>query len=203
MYVAWNATIRKVLEFIGQLLLGDPCLTWEKLEEWTTEEFANEGAAIEAMRALKLTQLKDEIPPHLRELGTRVEKLAILAFPEANTVMQAQLADLYVEALSEEHIHHNVLKEGPLKLSVAVVKVFRKRIQVQGREVDRQVEVELDEWEEVCNRRTWMLGHRFYKPTSGRLRLTCLTCHEGHRSVDGPTRWGLAPNYDKLRCTIR
>lgn len=64
------------------------------------------------MRALlKLTQLRDEIP---RDLGIRVEKLASLAFPEdvrANAVMQAQLADLYVEALSEERICHNVLRD--------------------------------------------------------------------------------------------
>lgn len=79
-----------------------------------TQEFANKGKVIEAMRALlKLVQLRNETPG---ELGTRVEKLATLAFLENvkdNAVMQVQLADLYVEALTDEHIRHNVLKEGP------------------------------------------------------------------------------------------
>lgn len=51
----------KVSEFIGQLLLGNPHLTWEKLEEWITQEFTEEGMTVEAMRALlNLTQLKNE-----------------------------------------------------------------------------------------------------------------------------------------------
>lgn len=73
------------------------------------------------MRALlKLSQLRDETPG---ELGARAGKLSSLAFPEVvrdNAVMQAQLADLYVEALSDERVRHDVLKEGPLRLSAAV-----------------------------------------------------------------------------------
>lgn len=34
--------------------------------------------------------------------------------------MQAQLADLYVEALGDERVRHDVLKERPLRLPVAV-----------------------------------------------------------------------------------
>lgn len=86
-----------------------------------TREFADEGTAIEAMRALlKMTQLRDKTPG---KLGARLEKLSLLAFPEVvrnNAVMQAQLANLYVEALSDERIRHNALKEGPLRLSAAV-----------------------------------------------------------------------------------
>ncbi len=46
-----------------------------------------------------------------------------MAFPEVvrdNAVMEAQLADLYVEALSDERVRHDVLKEGPLRLSAAI-----------------------------------------------------------------------------------
>lgn len=201
-YVAGNAATGEVSEFIGPLLLGNPHLTWEKLEGLVTEEFADEGTAIEAMRTL-LKELKDESP---EDLGPWVEELASLAFAEdvtANAVLQAQLADLYVGGgLSEERIRPDVLNEGPLKLSAAVAlsresqgiwEMAKKRIQVHGlyREVDRQEEVESEEWEEVLNRRTRMLVNGFCKPTPGRLRPKCRTCrHEGHRTVDDLTRCG-------------
>lgn len=104
-----------------KLVTEDPQLTWEKLEELITQVFADKGKAIEAMRALlKLSQQKDETPG---ELGTRLEKLVSLAFPEDvrnNSAMQAQLADSYAEALGDKRIHHNVLKEVPVKLQAAV-----------------------------------------------------------------------------------
>lgn len=108
-------------EFIKGLIASESHLSWERLQVLLTQEFANEGTAIESMRALlKMAQLKDETPG---ELGTRAEKLFLLTFPEEvkhNTIMQAQLADLYIEALSDGHIHHNVMKEGPLRFSPAV-----------------------------------------------------------------------------------
>lgn len=98
--------------------------------------------ATEAMRSpMKLVQLKDETP---RELGDRVEKLATLPFlkeARSNTTMQAQLADLYVEALQNERIWNDIKKDAPVRLSVAVAlakdsqvvweKVKRKKAQKQ------------------------------------------------------------------------
>lgn len=152
MYVVYDATRGKALEYIKGPLASEPHLTWERLEELLTREFADKGTAIEAMRALlKMTQLRDETPGELR---ARAEKLSSVAFPDVvknNGVMQAQLADLYVEALSDEHIHHDVLKEGPLRLSAAVALakksqgVWEKvkkggKIQELGQEVGRKGE---------------------------------------------------------------
>lgn len=75
----------------------------------------------------------------------RTEKLATLAFPEevkSNAVIQAQLADLYVEALQNGRIRH----EAPIKLSAVLAKesqgMWKKangeKAQGQKREVGRQ-----------------------------------------------------------------
>lgn len=61
-------------------------------------------------RLIKLVQLRDKNP---WGLGVKAEKLAILSFPEEvrnYAIMQAQVADLYVEALQNEHIWHDVIK---------------------------------------------------------------------------------------------
>lgn len=151
LYLAYDATRGKASEYIKGLLASEPHLTWERLEELLTGEFADGGTAMEAMRALlKMTQLRDETTG---ELGARAEKLSSVAFPDVknNAVMQAQLADLYVEALSDERIRHDVLKEGPLRLSASValskesLGVWEKakkggKIQELGREVGRKGE---------------------------------------------------------------
>lgn len=65
---------------------------------------------------MKLAQAKIETP---RELGTRATKLSALAFPEEakeNADIQAQLADLFVNALEKERIRYNVIKEAPIRL---------------------------------------------------------------------------------------
>lgn len=49
--------------------------------------------------------------------------MTTLAFPgevRDNPVIQAQLADLYVEAIQDESIQHDVSKEAQVKLSVAI-----------------------------------------------------------------------------------
>lgn len=100
-YAVFNAAVGTVLDFIGDHLVRDPCVTWKELEELQIGEYADEGTATETMK-----QLRDETP---REL----EKLATLAFPEEvriNAIMQAQLADLYVEVLQNEHIWHDIIK---------------------------------------------------------------------------------------------
>lgn len=69
-YVVFNAAVGTVLDFVGDHLVRDPCLTWEKLEEQQIGEFADEGTATEAMRCcMKLVQLRDETP--MEELGWR------------------------------------------------------------------------------------------------------------------------------------
>lgn len=65
-----------------------------------------------------------------------------------NIAKQAHLADLYVQAPQNEYIRHDVIKEAPIKLSVAIAlakdserilgKVKVKGAQVKGRKVNRQ-----------------------------------------------------------------
>lgn len=137
-----------VSNFIGEHLVRDSCLTWKELEELLIGDYVVEVTAIEAMRRLmKLVQLKDETPG---ELGVRAEKLGTLAFTEEgrnSAVMQAQLVNLYVEVLWNERIHHNVIKEAPVKLSTTVAlakdnqgiweKVKENKAQEWSREVGR------------------------------------------------------------------
>lgn len=60
LYLAYSATTGKTSEFVKGLLTSEPHLPWERLKELLTREFADEGSAIEAMRALlKLMQLRD------------------------------------------------------------------------------------------------------------------------------------------------
>lgn len=229
LYLAYDATKGKASEFVRGLLENHPRLAWEEVKKLLTKEFADEGTAIEAMRALlKLTQLREETPG---ELGARAGRLSSLAFPEVvrdNAVMQAQLADLYVEALSDERVRHDVLKEGPLRLSAAIelaresqgvwdkVKRCGKK-QIPSQEAGRRgvggrapvwkqrVKEEVDRaelWEEDPNRRAWSTRHGFYKPTPGRYGLVCWTCgYEDHRAAECPTKWGLPPDFNQDRCT--
>lgn len=132
----------------------------------------------------------------------------------------------YVEALHNKHIRHDVIKGARAKFSEAIAlaknrqriweKVRGKGAMAQTRKVGRQIgdrkpptwdrkmkqeEIELEKWEEVPNGRAWMQGYGFYKATPGQLRLTGWTCHhKGHRTVNGPMKWGLPPDYEP-RCT--
>lgn len=57
-YVAFDAAVATVSDFIGYHLVGYPQLTWSELEELLIKEYTIEGTAIEAMRSLmKLMQL--------------------------------------------------------------------------------------------------------------------------------------------------
>lgn len=175
--------------------MGKPQLTWNELKELVIKEYNDEGTAIEAMTGLvELVQLKDKTH---RELRAKAEGLAVVAFPEkfrSNEAMQAQMADLYVEAPQNECVQHNVIKEAPVKLYAAVAlakdsqgeceKVKRKKAQGRSRKVDRQVEEEeTPMWNgEVKQERVEpgiphtkarMLCHGFYKHTPGRLGTTC------------------------------
>lgn len=119
--MAFNAAEGPVSKFIGNHLVRDPQLTWKELEELLVEEYANEETAIEAMRSLmKLVQIRGKT---LGKLGVRAKKMPTLAFPgevRDNTAIQAQLVDLYIEALQNEYIRHDVIKEALVKLSVAI-----------------------------------------------------------------------------------
>lgn len=119
--------------------------------------------------------------------------MATLVFPgkvRENPVIQAQLADVHMETIQNEHIWHDVIKEAPVKLSVAIAlakniqrileKVKGKREQVQSQDMcgeeDRKAirdkklkpeEVKLEERKEVTNRRMWALGKGFLSPHQG------------------------------------
>lgn len=109
------------------------------------KEYADEGTAIEAMwRLIKLIQTKEETTT---ELGERATKLSTIAFPEEvreNVTIQVQLADLFVDALGNKPIRHDMIKGSPIRLSVAInltkdsEKVWAKTrnsgTRVQGRE---------------------------------------------------------------------
>lgn len=69
---------------------------------------------------MKLTQMKGESPG---DLGVKAEKLATLAFTQEirdNSAIQDQLVDLYVEALHNKRIRHDVIKKAATKLSTAI-----------------------------------------------------------------------------------
>lgn len=227
LYLAYNAAEGGVSEFIYNYLMGDAELTWAELEDLLIREFADEATAIEAMRSLMtLAQWKGESPG---DLGVRAERLASLAFTNEirdNAAIQTLLVDLYVEALHNERIRHDAIKEAPTTLSAAIAlardsqkiweKVRGKGTVAQSREGDRnnggkrtptwdrrvKQEVEPEEWEATPGRKGWTLGHGFYRPTPGRRGLVCWTCnYEGHRAVDCPTKWGLPPDHDGPMCT--
>lgn len=109
--VAFTFAVGTVSKFLRSLVLV----------ELLIGEYADEGTAIADMRILmKVVQLKDETSG---ELGVRAEKMVILALPgelSNNAVTQSMVADLYVEALQNNRIRHDVIKKAPVKLSVAV-----------------------------------------------------------------------------------
>lgn len=76
---------------------------------------------IEAMRdVMKLTQTRNETT---KGLGARATKLSTIAYPgevSENAAIQVQLADLLVDALKNECIRHDMIKEAPIGLSVAI-----------------------------------------------------------------------------------
>lgn len=120
-------------------------MSWTELKRLMVIEHADVGMVVEAMRSLmKLVQTKGKSPG---ELGERDEELAVMAFPEVsgNATIQAQLANLYVEAFQNECIRYNMIKEAPFKLLAAITlakgsqriweKVEGKGTQTQGWEV--------------------------------------------------------------------
>lgn len=69
---------------------------------------------------MNLTQAMDKTT---RELGARAMKLSTMAFPEEireNAAIRVQLADLFVNALGNERIRYDEIKEAPIKLSMAI-----------------------------------------------------------------------------------
>lgn len=92
-------------------LARDPQLTWTELEVLLVGGYVNKETAVEAMKSLmKLAQMKGKSPG---DLEVKAQKLAALAFPEEireNIAIQAKLADLYVEALQNEHLWHDAMK---------------------------------------------------------------------------------------------
>ena len=89
-----------------------PGLTWAELKEELQTEYAGEPLALEAMRSL--AEVKQKQGETLVELGERIRELSLLAYPHKDIrltpVLQAQLADCYIDALRDKEIKKEVLK---------------------------------------------------------------------------------------------
>ena len=156
----------------------------------------------------------------MEDLGERIAGLVELAFPELatrnNGPIQALLADMYMDVLSNREWHGDVLREEPSILVAAIeaarnserlwdrirgsmardprrTKIMKKKEQVWVWDLKEEVE-ENWELEADLNRREWDPRYRFYRPMSDRYGLVCWTCkYSGHRYQDCPTKWGGDP----------
>lgn len=222
--LAYDNTTADVSDLIKDHLERNPELTWEQLKVALTERYATKTTSIEAMRTLmKARQGREET---LVQMADRVTRLAELAFPMAGAregdAIQALLADLYVDALSDEEIRRDVIRKAPVNLVEAVARAreteeIYQRIRQgrdsnvggrRGREVggargDRgKVEVPED-WEREADprRKVWSMEHGSYRSTPGRYGLVCWKCgHQGHRSLECPTRDGRPPDANDPYC---
>ena len=90
--------------------------------------------------------------------------------------IQALLADVYMDALSDRELRGDVLRERLSTLAAAIKE-------------EKSWESEADP-----NRREWGLQYGFFRPTPDWYGLVCWTCkYGGHRFQDCPTKWGGDP----------
>lgn len=94
----------------------NPALTWTELKSALVWQYANERTVIEAVR--KLFWLQQQEGETNEELEERIAGLEALAFPEL--AIQALLADVYVDALSDRDLRGDVLKWGPVNLAADI-----------------------------------------------------------------------------------
>ena len=145
-----------------------PEITWAELREKLETEYAGEPSALEAMGSL--AELKQKEGETLVELGERIKRLSLLAFPQENirltAVLQAHLVDCYIDALQDDEIKKEILKAEPEDVARAVhlarrnqnfMERVRKRRQGQDKSQNNR--------ERVSRLR------RNPKPVSGRRRL--------------------------------
>lgn len=120
--LAYEAAAGPVSTYIGGLYRENPALTWTELKSALVRQYASEHTAIEAVR--KLFRLRQGDKEAMEDLGERIAGLAALAFPELATQnsgpIQALLADVYMDALSDRELRGDVLKEGPSTLAADI-----------------------------------------------------------------------------------
>ena len=120
--LAFETAIRAPSNFIQKKMLEGPGLTRAQMREELQAEYAGEPSALEAMRSLaEVRQKEDET---LVELGERIRELSLLAYPQedirSTPVLQAQLADCYIDALRDKEIKKEIVKAEPEDVTRAV-----------------------------------------------------------------------------------
>lgn len=217
--LAFEATAGPVSKSIRRWIEESPGLGWEDLKNRVIEKYASVRTEIDANR--KLLRLKQESGETPSELGERATELALLAYPEEAAreckVIQAQLVDLYVDALQDDEVRNEILRGRPARLADALELArdgerfwdrsrirksqAQERIQEGGRNIwerrvpgprgGRRIPQEISEdWEEDIDprRETWSVWRGFHNPPPRQNRTVCWTCKgEGHRSVECPT----------------
>ena len=214
-----------VSKYIGGLYRENPALTWTELKSSLIRQYASELTAIEAVR--KRSRLQQEESEDMGDLGERIAGLAALAFPEPETrnsgLIQALLADTYMDALSDRKLRGDVLREEPSTLAEAIeadrnskrlwdrirgsvgrdlrgTNIVKERDQFRARDPK-----EVEGWESEAdpNGRKWDPRYRFYRPSPDWYGIVCGTCnHGGHRSRDCPTNLGRDSMSQEPNCTI-
>lgn len=203
-----------VSDFIDKELSEDPGITWTQLQEKLKMEYAGEPSAIQAMRSLG--QVRQREGESFAELAERIKGLTLLAFSEdeirAKPVLQTRMADCFIDALLDEDIKREVLKDRPYDVarcvqmarqSVSVIerardggsgagKTPKERQKVYKPPVGRGVGYRRQEnWEEEADprRQNWSRWRGFHDPPQRRSGLICWQCRgEGHRSMECPSR---------------
>ena len=193
-------------------MLEGPELTWAQMREELQAEYAGEPSALEAMRSLAEVRKKED--ETLVELGERIRGLSLLAYPQedirSTPVLQAQLADCYIDALQDEEIKKEVVKAEPGDVTRAVhlarrnknfLERVRKRHRGQKQErisqpTRRNLEPgwghrRREDWSAEADprRQDWSIWKRFHDSPRKNLRVTCWSCRkEGHYSTECPSR---------------
>ena len=92
------------------------------MKEELQTEYAGEPSVLEAMRSL--AKVKQKEGETFIELGERIRGLSLLVYPQedirSTPVLQAQLADCYIDTLRDEEVKKEVLKAEPEDVTRAV-----------------------------------------------------------------------------------
>lgn len=67
-----------------------------------------------------LTQTGNETPDLLEARRMKLSDLAFSEEVQKDAVIQAQLVDLFIDALEKERIKQDVIKKAPIRLSVVI-----------------------------------------------------------------------------------
>ena len=116
---AYEAVAGPVYKYVGGLYKENTALTWTDHKSALIRQYASERTAIEAVR--KLFRLRQGDREAVEDLGKRIAGLAALVFPQVATwnsgPIQALLADVCMDVLSDRELWGNVLREGSRTLA--------------------------------------------------------------------------------------